>query len=964
MAEQVRIRVLGPFEVETGAGPVEVRGRQRVVLASLAFSANDVVPVWKLLHHAWPRESPQDVRNGVQTLISRLRRRLGTRLIETTEGGYLLRAGPEHLDLLRLRELVGLAARAAEDGDEERESALLRSAARLWRGAPLEDVPSPALRAEVGAQVAELWFTARERALDLALARGRDAQVIAELRGLTAAHPLRESLWTRLMLALHRTGRRAEALEAFRAVSSAVREELGLDVGRAVAELHQAILADDAALTGPTEPARPLGPARPSGPEHPPGAAPVPRQLPTDIRGFVGRERETDALDRLIGPVLDPAATGRPIVISAIDGSPGVGKTTLAVHWAHRVKHHFPDGQFHLDLRGYGPGSPVSPLDALEALLRSLHPAADRLPRDVDERAARWRSELAARRVLVVLDNARDSAQVRPLLPGSGSLVIVTSRRKLRGLSAREGARHITLDLLTPAEALDLVADAVGVERAEREPDAVTAITELCARLPLALRLAADQAARHPEWSLASLRDELADQRDRLTALSVSAQDDTDTDLRSVFDWSYDALDREAAGLFDVLGLHPGDDIGRPAAAALAGLPPATTTAALGRLVEASLVRQRAPGRYELHDLLRQYARDHAARRSDTRAAVARLMRLHLRTAERARAHLTSQPHRVPVPRAEPGEVPAPDFADRDEAIAWFDRERVTNARLVLDVDGHGLHEQAAALFQLVWHHSYIRGHHREIVALGESACRSAATAGNAFLEGKCRNGVGTGYNHTGHTDEQIASSRRALAVFERLGDRHEQATSLLNLGSAYNGVNRFEEAVDALERAIGLHLGLGNPVSAGMAMNNLAHSLGGLGRHEEAQERAREAIAALRGGREPARLTVALMTLGELQSATGNHPAAADTYREAVAVADEAQATRFAVPLRISLGRELEAAGDRDEAVRVWRAAYERCPAGDHDEHADELRDLLTGGRAGDSAVQAGRQGTGPASP
>ncbi|MFE6615551.1 BTAD domain-containing putative transcriptional regulator [Amycolatopsis sp. NPDC057786] len=917
-ARGTRIRVLGPFEVETATGPVDVRGRQRVLLASLAFSANQVVPLWKLIDHVWGEASPQDVRNGLQTLVSRLRRSLGTDVIETTEGGYLLRADATQLDVLELRELVESAAAAAREGDTGREYGLLASAIRLWRGDPLEDVASPVLRAEAGPKAAELWFAARERMLDVDLERGRGQEVIADLRDLTARHPLRESLWARLMLALHRAGRRADALDAYRQVTELVREHLGLDVGRAVADLHQAILLDDETLAGEQA-----------------TSVRVPRQLPGDVRGFVGRGAELAGLDRLVSE-----ADGHPVVISAVDGAAGIGKTSLVVHWAHQAVPRFPDGQLYLNLRGYDPSVPVDPADALDVLLRSVGVPAERVPADAEERAALWRTESAVRRLLVVLDNARDSAQVRPLLPGGGS-VVVTSRRKLRGLSSREGARHVTLGLLSSAEGLELFTDQVGRDRVAAESDAAAAIVELCARLPLALRLAADHAARHPEWPLASLRDELAERG--LEVLSLD--DDRDSDLRSLFDWSYDVLDEQAAAVFDVLGLFPGDGIGRHAVAALAAIPPAEAGAALGRLAEVSMVQQRLPDRFESHDLLRQYARDKAVRSPGTPAAFERLVAHYVLTAERARGHLSGLPHRMPVAPAGPG-VPVVDFADHHSAVAWFDREIDTIARFVLGADEHGLHVQAAVLFQLSWQYQYLRGHWRRMVAMGEAAIRSATIVGDRFLRAKCYNGVSTGYGRVGGRAKQLAYCHAALEIFRELGDLAEQGTSLLNLGSALNWMRRFDEAVEPLREAVRLYESAGDDLSTAMALNNLADSLVGLGRFEEASGPARRALGTFREGREPSRIVAGLETIAAVQAGSGDHRTAAATYREAIDLVEETYVTRSAVPLRVGLGHALLAFGDADQARRVWQEAHDRCLRDGDQTAADEIRALMRAGR------------------
>ncbi|MEV7554755.1 BTAD domain-containing putative transcriptional regulator [Amycolatopsis sp. NPDC089917] len=915
-ARGLRIRVLGPFEVETAAGPVDVGGRQRALLASLAFSANQVVPLWKLIEHVWGEESPLDVRNGLQTLVSRLRRGLGADAIETTEGGYLLRATAEELDLLALREQVESAAVAAREGDTGREYASLASAVRLWRGDPLEDVASPGLRAEAGPQVTELWFAARERMLDVDLERGHGPEVIADLRDLTARHPLRESLWARLMLALHRAGRRAEALDAYRQVTDLVRDQLGLDVGRAVADLHRSILLDDEALAAGQ-----------------PVTAQVPRQLPGDVRGFVGRGDELAGLDRLVS-----GAGGQPVVISAVDGAAGIGKTSLAVHWAHRAAPRFPDGQLYLNLRGYGPSVPVDPAAALDMLLRSIGVQPERVPVGIEERAALWRTESAVRGMLVVLDNARDSAQVRPLLPGGGS-VVVTSRRKLRGLSARDGARHVTLGLLSPAEGLELFTDQVGRDRVAAEPDAAAAIVELCARLPLALRLAADHAARHPEWPLSSLREELADQRG-LEVLSVD--DDRDSDLRSLFDWSYDALDAQAAAVFDVLGLFPGDGIGRYAVAALAAIPPSVAGAALARLAEVSMLEQRLPDRFEPHDLLRQYARDKAEALPGAPAAIERLVAHYVHTAERARYHLSRIPHRMPIAVAGPG-VPVAVFADDHSAVAWFDREIDTIARLVLGADEHGLHAQAAVLFQLSWHYLNLRGHWHRIVDMGEAAIRSATAAGDRFLRAKCFNGASTGYGRTADRDKQIAYCTAALEIFRELGDIAEQGTALLNLGSALNWLHRFAEAVEPLREAVRLYESVGDDLSAAMALNNLADTFAGLGRYEEASGPAQRALDTFRKGEEPARIVAGLETIASVQAGSGDHRTAAATYREAVDLVEEVHVTRSAVPLRVGWGHALHALGDVDQARRVWREAYDRCLRDGDETAAEEIRALLS---------------------
>jgi DNA-binding SARP family transcriptional activator len=933
--------VLGAFEVEGAGGPVPVSGRQRVVLAALALEANRPVPVDRLLGYAWGEESPRDVRNALQTLVARLRRRLGAALIETAGDGYLLRVPAGAVDAVRFRELVAAAGQARRDGgDPAAELGCLREALALWRGTPLYDVPSDTLRAEAVPGLREIWFTALERRLDLDLDAGRHREIIGELRDLTADYPLREELWRQLMLALYRSGRRAEALEAYRAVSRGVRGQLGLDVGRDLADLHQAILAADASLVQPaTTPAQ---------------APSAPRQLPSDLPDFTGRAADLAGLDGLAARVLEEAAgTGgqRPIVISAIDGTAGVGKTALAVHWAHRIEHLFPDGQLFLNLRGYGPERPVDPLDALEHMLRSLGVPAARVPDGVDARSALLRSELTGRRMLIVLDNARDSDHVRPLLPGGDCLVLVTSRRRLGGLSAREGARHLSVDVPPPPDAVALFAGVVGADRVAAEPAAAAALVELCARLPLAVRLAAEQAVRHPSWPLKDLLAELAGRRDRLAALALD--DSADADLRTVFAWSYEALDPDAAHVFRALGLHPGCDTGVPAAAALAEFAPDRAATALARLVDASLVQERRPGRYELHDLLREYARDRADEGDPDRdAAVGRLLDWYVHTAANARGRLTRSPHRLPLPDAPPEGIVPLDFVDAGAATHWFDRERDTVVRLVDLAAAQGRHRTAAVLVQMCWIFLYLRGSRNQLLAVGRAGLRAAVAAGDAYLEGRCHTGLAGAYMRSGRPAAALVAGDRALDIFERIGDRQGQASALLGIGGARNEQGRYAEAIEPLRRAHRIWSGTGEAADEAMAataLNNLAWAYLGLGRHAEALDCAGRAVDTLRVLGETYRLVPILDTYAAVHAARGDRAAAIDAYSEALAVAEETGATGGMIAPGTALGHQLLAAGRHTEALAQWRRTYEVAVAtGDH--RAGELRGLLAehGGRGG----------------
>lgn len=667
-------------------------------------------------------------------------------------------------------------------------------------------------------------------------------------------------------------------------------------------------------------------PERTAETEDPPGSGDrqLPRQLPSNVHGFVGRDGHLAQLDKIMGLDGNGGASA-PVVISAIDGTAGIGKTALAVHWAHRVKQHFPDGQLYLNLRGYGPGRPVGQGDALAAMLRSLGVEPDRIPAGVDERSALLRSTLATRRVLIVLDNAKDSEQVRPLLPGGDALVVVTSRRKLRALSVHHGARHLTLDLLSESEALELLAGAIGRDRVDGEPAEAAAIIELCARLPLALRLAAERVNGQPEAALRDLVAELSEQRNLLAALSID--ESVDTDLRAVFAWSHGALDAEAARMFDLLGLHPGSGFSVSAVAALWGVPPERAVATLRRLADVHLLEQRFRGRYEMHDLLREYARERAEEHNDHSAARGRLLQWYVHTAADARARIAATPHELPIPPDPPEGIVPDRFGNHRLATEWFDAEQDTIVKIVESAGDHGHHGDGAVLSQLIWYFFYLRGLWQRMVVVGEAGVAHAVALGDPLLEAKIRNGLSQPYGEIpGLAEKAIATSRHALSIFERLGNRRGLAGCLLNLGSAYRAAKRFAEARDALERARDLYQQDGNQHYAAFALNNLATLCLGLGRLDEALDCARRAVDVLRDSPEPFRLVTGLMTLASTHAARGDREPALECYREAVATAEGLGNTHEVIRLGIELGHRLSAVGAVDEAIEVWREAYRIC--------------------------------------
>ncbi|GLH96399.1 AfsR/SARP family transcriptional regulator [Phytohabitans aurantiacus] len=427
-AADIRFQVLGPWEVTGARGPVPIpAGRMRVLLASLMMSIGRAVPIKTLAERVWPEQRPSRVPATLHTYVARLRRLLGQDAIQTTPGHYQLAVAPHRIDLWLFRDLL---RRASAAGEAHLELDLLRQAQALWRGQPFTGVDSTWLDHEVSPLMMDEWFDATERRIDLEMRSNNPGDRIGELRELVTAYPARESLWVRLVAALHRSGRRAEALDAYQQARDVLTAELGREPGDALRRTHRRVLLDG----GTAQPAR---------------GTPV-CHLPRELTTFRDRA-ELAQLRRLTATI---ERNERLTHIVAIEGPQGIGKTTLAVHWARQVAAAYPDLRMHLDLRGYGPGEPMTASAALEALLRGAGVPTDLIPPGADERAAMLRGTLAGRRVLLLLDNARDANQVRPLLPGADSLVVVTSRTRLRGLSIRDGARQVTLGPLPPHEAL------------------------------------------------------------------------------------------------------------------------------------------------------------------------------------------------------------------------------------------------------------------------------------------------------------------------------------------------------------------------------------------------------------------------------------------------------------------------------------------------------------------------------
>jgi tetratricopeptide (TPR) repeat protein/transcriptional regulator with XRE-family HTH domain len=667
--------------------------------------------------------------------------------------------------------------------------------------------------------------------------------------------------------------------------------------------------------------------------------AAVPRQLPAAVAGFTGRAAELQALTRM----LDDAGAGSPgtVVLSAIGGTAGVGKTALAVHWAHHAAQHFPDGQLYANLRGFDPsGTPGTAAGAVRGFLDALGVPAERIPADPEAQTGLYRSLLSERRMLIVLDNAAEEQQVRPLLPASpGSLVVVTSRSQLGGLAAADGARLLTLDVLTHGEAVQMLTARLG-DRAAAERDAVDRIAGLCACLPLALAVAAARAAASPELPLAALVAELADSVGRLDALDMS---DPAASVRAVFSWSYQRLSEQSARMFRLLGLHPGPDISVAAAASLAALAEAEARRLLYELTRAHLIAEHIPGRYAFHDLLRAYAADqarHTDSGTDRREAVGRALDHYLHTA--ARAALLLIPFREPVVLAPPRPgAAAGQPADYPQAIAWFEEEHQVLLATVTLAAGSGFDAHS---WQLPWAMSsflQLRGHRQDLAATQRTALAAATRLGDTAAQAGCGRWLAMACADLGDHDQARGYYASSLRLYQQLGDRLGEARIQQSLGTLAEYQGRYADALGHSEQALHLYQAIGDKASEAVALNNVGFFYGTLGDYLRAREFCRRALTlSLQVGYRWAE-GHAWDSLGYAEHHLGNLTEAAACFQRALSLHQETGDRFHAAETLNRLGDTRHAAGEPTHARQAWQQALVILDDLQHPD-ADQIRAKL----------------------
>ena len=939
----MRFRLLGPLEIRAGEDWLGIGApKWRSVLAVLLINSGQIVPADVLINEVWGDAPPAKAGNLISIYVLRLRRLLGdtdSTLLVTRAPGYLLRLAPDDTDAQAFEALVREGRRAYAAGDPERAAALLAEALALWHGSPLADVPATTLVETEAERLAELRLDAAELRIKAELACGSHAQVIPELRRLLADHALRENLWLLLMQALDGAGRHAEALEAYGQARSVLAEELGVDPGAELRQYYADLLAKDEALSRDAADAPgsiSAGMVAASSPQPVPAAAgarvprtvPAPAQLPADVADFTGREDEVKHLCDLLasgGMDADPGA----VRIALVAGSGGLGKTSLAVHAAHRVRGSFPDGQLYVDLLGATP-QPLPPADVLARFLRDLGVDGRDIPADGDERAARYRTVLAGRRMLILLDNARDAAQVRPLLPGSASCaVLITTRGRMPDLAS---TRLVDLNVLDDDEALTLFTRVVGDERAAAEPEATAELLLACAGLPLAIRICAARLATRSGWTIGAMARRLRDEHRRLDELRVG-----DMAVRASFEVSFTSLPASdqpdgiaPADAFRMLGLWQGPSISSAAAAALFGTPEYLAEDALEILVDAHLLESTSLDRYKFHDLLRVYSSERAVADlsgPDRDAAIGRLLRWYMRTADAAAAAASSS-YRYTMPlEVSDGDVPSLTFADAEEALAWYDDERVNLLSATRQASASGRDDIAWRLPAPLFLVFNSRGNWADCIATHRIALQSARQAGNrqgeAWIlnnlgnalgvsrdpegvghleqslairheigdlrgEAQAANNLADAHQRLGRTDEALGLYRRALDLDRRAGDRYGESIALVNLGSALLDLDRAEEAIDYLLQARRSFAEVNFEDGVGYVLHTLGRSYLSLGRDADALDSLRAALATHRATGNRRRQAATLKFLGTAQSRAGLTAEARESWAQAAAIFDD----------------------------------------------------------------------------
>ncbi|MFB8352422.1 AfsR/SARP family transcriptional regulator [Streptomyces niveus] len=954
---ELRFAVLGPVRAWRGGETLSSGSpQQRALLAALLLREGRTATAAELIDGMWGETPPPQALAAVRTYASRLRKILSPGVLVSESGGYALRTRPDALDLGMAQELAAAAEKEQTAGNRHQARLLINKALGLWDGEPLASVPGPYAENE-RARLVEWRLQLVEGRLDIDLELGRHAEAVSELTALTAAHPLRERLRELLMLALYRSGRQAEALAVYADTRRLLADELGVDPRPELARLQQRILRADAELARPTEEPAPVA------------TFTRPAQLPATVPDFTGR----DLFVRELGNRL-ASAEGSVMAVSALAGIGGVGKTTLAVHVAHAARPRFPDGQLYVDLQGAGARF-AEPEAVLGSFLRALGTPDSAIPDSLDDRSALYRSTLDGRRVLILLDNARDAAQVRPLLPGTeGCAALVTSRVRMVDL---EGAHLVDLDVMSPEEALQLFTRIVGQERVTSERKAALDVVAACGFLPLAIRIAASRLASRRTWTVSVLAAKLADERRRLDELQAG-----DLAVKATFELGYGQLEPAQARAFRLLGLADGPDISLAAAAAVLDLPPHDTEDLLESLVDTSLLESAAPGRYRYHDLVRLYARACADRDEQPRtgidAALSRLLDFYLATA--ARVYTIERPGDRLKDHLEPTEYGGLVFTDRNDAQDWLYAEADCLLACARQAAGGSRLRGAVDLLWAAQGLAESGANAKSYETAARSALAAARAAGDARTEGRARTSMTNVHLVAGRYEDADDEARQAAALAESVqdpapvywsdndrgiiafnqgrfqdaeahllramegsradGNRPGEASALCNLSRIQHSLGRTSRAVTLAEQGVEVYDSIGHTLRLSNARFALGIALTNAGRHTEALEQLGEALEGFEANRQRLWEGTTHFRISQAHFAAHRAGAAAQHAEQALAIGCIG-GDRTRANVLITLGKALESLGQADRARVCWSEAL-ALHEGSGAPEAEEARELL----------------------
>lgn len=927
--------VLGPLEVHRTSQPVALNALMlRRLLALLLQPSGHAVTADRLIEDLWNETPPHGARKTLHVYVRRLRQALGRDRIHHGPAGYALVVSPGQIDAIRFDDLITTGIDARTAGEFETADSRFKRALALWRGEPYTGLALPALASEVQ-RLTERWLLAQEEYAEVQLELGRHGELGPALAGWCTANPYRERLTACRMLALYRSGQPIKALEVYRECAALLAEELGVEPGQTLSQLHQAILREDPIISGlslGTAAANPASTASPASTANPAstatGAMPAPRQLPADTPAFTGRRAALQELNTAQFQSLTAPA------IIAISGTAGVGKTALAIHWAHQMIDRFPDGQLYVNLNGFsGDSSEVSPSAAIRRFIEALGVSPERIPPDPDAQAALYRSLLAGKRTLILLDNARDTSQVRPLLPGTPTaVVVITSRDQMAPLIAIDGAHPLPLDILTHPEARALLVRRLGEHRVASEAAASWEIISACARLPLALNIAAAR-AQLSHSSLAALAAELRAADRGLDPFDLG---ETSAGVRSVLSWSYALLTEPAARLFRLLGLHPGPDISPEAAASLAGMSVSTTVGLLTELTRANLLAEHVAGRYAFHDLLRGLAVESAVRHDDEqsrRTSLAAAYDYYAHSADAADRLLNPQRDPMPLPLAQSAEgAIRKRFEDRDEAAAWFSAERAVLLAAVSHAveTGHDPHA-----WQLAWSLDtmlYRQGHWHDLVSVWTTGIEAAVRLNHRPAQGAAHRLLAYAYVQLGHYPEAHRHFHEALSLHASSADLAGQVMAHHGLGYLFGRQQQFAKAIEHTEQALALsRVACHCPRRQANALNSAGWYHAQLGNNDQAIIRCERALALFQEHGDDEGQAAAWDSLGYIHHRCGRHPEAVNCYRRALALFREIGDHYVVANVLVHLGDVHLDAGESASARAAWQQALDILTMLDH---------------------------------